>query len=501
MHDNEDRLVPLPHIIKSIRSKSWNLTGAISELVDNSLGHGKATKVQIHISNDKGIAVLDDGIGVDDINRVFRLGDASSHDKLDEIGQYGIGSKDATIWLGDQVMVRTVRNGRQHKMVVDWAKVERDKKWPLRYKGEGVEAPAVAWGTEIHITKPAQTVYHLRSSEILARELGYLFSPAINNGAKISVTHVLKDGHGQKLEVVAFTPPDLTDEVEIFGEIDTWRGKLRWSGRAGLSPSLTERHNGVHIAFGHRIIERANKEAFQGISAPTLYCEVNLDSSTPWKHALSDHKDKVVHFRDMLMESIHEQIADLLEESKQQTASLKLAMFTAPIELALTKVLKGAGTEFYDPEDESELEDGPNPHNGDKKLKTKSKAEHFPPKDDGEPAKPAKPHGVQIQWAEPGTLGDKAWNWEINGKSLVIKLDKALFADTVDYPPNIGSKVVVQLLTSFISHAIEYEYFNNEVGLIGVITPKLRRQLSVWMDEDERIAPPLIRVFMKAASA
>ena len=90
---------------------------------------------------------------------------------------------------------------------------------------------------------------------------------------------------------------------------------------------------------------------------------------------------------------------------------------------------------------------------------------------------------------------------EIIGKSLIIKLDQDLFGDTVDYPPNIGSKVVVQLLTSFIAHAIEFEYFNNEVGLIGVIAPKLRRQLSVWMDQDSHIAPNLNRVFMQAASA
>ena len=103
-----DRLVPKPHMIKSIRSRNWSLAGAIQELVDNSLGHGRASNVQIDIHPDR-IAVFDNGVGIDDINRIFRLGDASAYDTLSQIGQYGVGAKHATIYLGDRVHVRTVR--------------------------------------------------------------------------------------------------------------------------------------------------------------------------------------------------------------------------------------------------------------------------------------------------------------------------------------------------------------------------------------------------------
>lgn len=499
MRNNEDRLVPLPHVIKSIRSRNWSMIGAVGELIDNSLDHGRANAVQIIISNTAGIGVFDDGVGIDDINRVFRLGDASSHDELASISQYGVGAKDATIWLGDQVMVRTVRNGRQHKMVVDWAEVERTGLWPLRYKGAGVRAPTGAWGTEVHITKPAQHSYQLRTSEKLAQELGYVFGPGIRKGAKISVLHVLKSGEEQWLDVAVFNPPDLNHEIEISGEIETWRGTLKWSGRAGLSPSLTERHNGVHIAFGHRIIEMT-RDAFMLASAPTLYCEVNLDARTPWKHALSDHKDKVVHFREKLMDSINTEIRGLLEQSREETTSLKLALFTAPIESMMTNVLKGAGVLHAD-EDEVPFPGGF--EHGDNANPTQEPGDHErTPAEEGAEAKPSpKPTGVQIQWEDAVRLDGKAWNWEISGKTMILKLDREIFGDTVDYPPRVRDKAVVQLLTSFLAHAIDREYWGNEAGLIGVITPKLRRQLGEWAADDARIAPRLNRVFLQVAAA
>ena len=119
-----ERLTPLPHMLKSIRARNWSLSGAIEELVDNSILHGIANDVTIVIDNAHGIAVSDNGKGIDDINRIFRLGDASAYDDLAQIGQYGVGATNATIHLGDVVKVETVRNGRKHVMRVNWKEVE-----------------------------------------------------------------------------------------------------------------------------------------------------------------------------------------------------------------------------------------------------------------------------------------------------------------------------------------------------------------------------------------
>jgi hypothetical protein len=38
-------------MIKAMRARNWNLEGAIEELVDNSVGHGRATEVTIDIDS------------------------------------------------------------------------------------------------------------------------------------------------------------------------------------------------------------------------------------------------------------------------------------------------------------------------------------------------------------------------------------------------------------------------------------------------------------------
>src|SRR5262249_13042329 len=239
-----ERLVPVPHLIKSIRARNWSLAGALEGLVDNGIGHGRANRIEIKIYPGS-IVVYDNGIGIDDINRFYRLGDAGAYGDLGQIGQYGVGAKHATIYLGDKIAVETVHKGRIHTKTVDWAEVELTGLWPLKYNSVG--RPSGAKGTRIKITDVARN-FSLPSSEKAARDFGQIFAPALRAGVTIQLTH-----GAQQIPVEPYTPPDLTDVIEIGGSIDTKKhGPLRWTGRAGLSVSLPDRFNAVHVAFGHR---------------------------------------------------------------------------------------------------------------------------------------------------------------------------------------------------------------------------------------------------------
>jgi hypothetical protein len=484
------KLIPKPHMLKSIRARNWHLTGAISELVDNSLDHGKATKVQVFIDNARGVVVNDNGTGMADINDAFWYGSGTDHETLGQIGKYGVGTKQATIWMGDLVKVSTVREGRAHVMAVDWSKMEQMGEWPDAYTGPG-RAASSSVGTKVVVRKLARH-YQLKTSQKLARDLGHCFAPGIRAGAEIVVAHVLRDGKHQVLKVEPFYPADMSDEIEIGGSVSVGRGQSwGWRGRAGLSASLIGDFNAVHIAFRHRFIE-STREPFGGESAPTLYCEVTLDDNVPWKEALSENKDKIVRYREGLMESIQAQIEELISRSAQQASYLALKGLTAPIESHLTRALRAAGLLHVDPDEEPE--EGPGRGEGEGPVASGSKL--YTPTDTGDPGREAnKPTGVMIDWRTPEQLAGKVWDWQINGKALVILLDKDEFSQTIGWPPSLRDRHVLQLIASYLAHALEMEYWNNTPRLVGIVTPRLQLQIEQWAGA-EKIAPYLNRAVL-----
>lgn len=454
------------------------------EMLDNSLQHGKASVVAIAIDNSRGIAVVDDGIGIDDINRIFTLGDASAYGDLGQIGQYGVGATDAMIFLGRKSEVRTIRNGRLHEMHVDWIDVEKTNVWPTRYKGKGSPAEIGEMGTEVTI-KGLFTHYFLRTSEALAKDLGLTFAPALLDGTKIKLHHRLASGENKSIEIAPYTPDGLKDVIAIKGEIKTSDGSLRWSGRAGLAINLLERHNGAHIAFQHRVIEMT-RDPFKGTSAPTLYVEVRLDATTPWKFCLSDHKDGVVRYREELINSIHSEIEALLDKAREQATNLALIEMTALIEGPINKALKGAGLLCSDENSQSE-EDGPC-HFSSSETDEKTFAAA---KEGASEGSPSSPTGVEIRYIDKKRMEGRAFAWDIEGKRLILRLERERFSKVCDWPPNLRNMHVAHLLISFICHAVDDMFWHDADSLARAVNKKLFREISEWSEQPQSIAPLL----------
>ncbi len=497
----EDRLVPLTHELKSKRARAWSLSGAIEELLDNSFLHGHATKISVVISNTNGIGIIDNGDGIDDINRIFQFGNSSAYHDLENIAQYGIGATDALIYLGDKACVETVRFGHKHKMIADWAEIEKSGKWPLRYTGKGEQPKKGERGTTIIITK-LHKFYQLVGSEKLARDLSVIFAPALRKGACVEVYHRLKAGDDQHIKVEPFIPNDLTDETQISGTIKTKDGtELRWNGHAGLSASLLELFNCVHLAFGHRVIEMT-RDPFFGNSAPTLYIEVHLDPKTPWKYQLSDHKDKVVHYRDELMESINTGIKVLLEKSKKQASDLALRQMTAEIMTPINKALKSVGALTIDPEEEgidTEIGTHVGDENGGEDGDEGTKTEMFDLFDGvGEQGKAVKrPTGIKIDYSPKARMEGRAFTWEINNKLMTITLEEEMFTAVLGWPPKIRDKHVIHLVISFLAHAMDMMFWDQTASLRKAVSKKLFAQIEGWSGEPNKIAPYLYRELME----
>ena len=87
---------PKPYFLQAMRNQSWNMTGAIAELVDNSFGSGRGNAEiceVIYNPRQRTLAVVDNGIGTEAIGRLFQLGNTIGRTPGD-IGMYGSGGHD-----------------------------------------------------------------------------------------------------------------------------------------------------------------------------------------------------------------------------------------------------------------------------------------------------------------------------------------------------------------------------------------------------------------------
>jgi hypothetical protein len=252
----------------------------------------------------------------------------------------------------------------------------------------------------------------------------------------------------------------------------------------------------VHIAFGYRVIE-TTVEPFGGHSAPTLYAEIALDTDGAWKHALSEHKDRILRWRDDLMRSISEALTPLLDKARRQASHLALRSVLTPIEAKLTLALKGAGVLHI-------ADDGAKGDEGDSERQRRGgkgggsgRNGRLPTVEGASAREIERPTGVRIEVVETSFLEGKLYSWEISDKALIVRLDKELFADSVGWPPRLAEPAIIQLVTSYLSHAIEMEFRSGKTGILKTLTPQLRERIKDWAEgEGWAIAPRLNRALL-----
>src|SRR5215471_6156020 len=128
------KLYPSTHILSAIRNKGLPTADAISELIDNSFGKAGGDKFQFDLLPDRVVAT-DNGKGLSNMDAIFGLGYSQSKNLKDDIGEYGIGSKDAQMHFGARCKVQSVHKGRYYQHAIDWDKVEQSGEWPDSFSG------------------------------------------------------------------------------------------------------------------------------------------------------------------------------------------------------------------------------------------------------------------------------------------------------------------------------------------------------------------------------
>lgn len=330
---------PKPAFLRAVQNQQWTVSGAVNELVDNSFGTGRGNATEVRLAwyvKERILTVLDNGSGIDDLTRLFQLGNTIGRG-IGDIGEYGSGGTMALIWLGRRVHVWTLRRGRVAMTMIDWNKhiqaglfPEVDPTW---YRATDENTPAElltqGHGTYIAIELPQKRRI---SPKTIINELAVTYGPALRQGRKViwqsipemtvfrdkplSVTeHVLGE------EIAIPNAIDLTVAFELNGH------QLTALGQAGFIDGLSVAQSSIAIGFGPRLLLRTkdcyhgDSQTFNGIGV-TGY----LDLADGWQPFLSTTKAVIddAEAWDELMRQLFHQLRPLLKDAQRQACSLLL---------------------------------------------------------------------------------------------------------------------------------------------------------------------------------
>ena len=339
---------PKPAMLRSFAAMKWTVTGAISELVDNSFGLGRGNATRCHVTYDpkqRRLTVLDNGVGMNPhVGKLFRFGDAIGRTPGD-IGLYGSGGTMAILWLAEEVKVWTLRDGRVNSQALVWADYYDDDTFPAindvweRARANDVPAELLALhhGSLIELTlRPERTFY---ASNVI-RDLGDTYSPADRLGRSLIWTTIGKGGETHRLRSVVDTLQDAV-AFDAYLAVPGNEELLGIRGEVGLVPGLPRTKSQVMFSYGPRVIF-TTRDCFNRPDDPATYPAIGIagyvDLREGWQPYMTLTKDEINSqpVRDALMDWIFTKIRHLLKEAEEND----LQIILDDIALDLQRVLR-----------------------------------------------------------------------------------------------------------------------------------------------------------------
>ena len=333
---------PKTYFLHSLRNAHLpqGVRTALCEFIDNSLGEGSgnARKVTLVYDSDN-IAIIDNGCGMSDLAQMLTLGDSQNRLSSTDIGNFGYGSKIGALYLGWSVEIFTVNEkGEYRRASVDWKAQERNGSWQVPYDGKVLAsrfapAPIRKGGTMIIIRDRHDDRTWQWGS--LAADLAHTYRPALDDGREIELVH--RGGRNQTLLLSEYVERDvLKSQQEFSGSVNgksfTVVAGERLDGAAGKP--------GVHIAYGHRVIETTKSLPETPLPA-AFYAMVKL--SPEWKKALGSNKTTIAQDRERLLAEVLELTKHIIDEIKEKSQEVRLDLINAQIAEEMSAALNEGG--------------------------------------------------------------------------------------------------------------------------------------------------------------
>lgn len=316
-----------------IAAGSMNLHRAIYELIDNSLDK-KATEIRIDRTKDE-IIVDDNGNGCADLMEMVRLGSVVEYEK-GSIGRYGVGFKDAVVWLGNRVLVDSLTKKNQRRSInADWGNMISLNDWDFGLVDECVRK---THGVTIIISelRPRRT----KGWNTLSNHLSGMFSAALDAGIKIIV-------NGQELQ--SKPHPILTDAVTLEGISDG----LGWRFTAGIMADPKSALSGWEIRYGVKTVANGYvKEGFGQYNSQGFYGRFQMmDMEGERKWQLTRNKEDSEDLADVLNGfQVQDAIKPILEKLKTLHRSVNIKLNHEKVDTTLTKLLQHIKVAITKPE-------------------------------------------------------------------------------------------------------------------------------------------------------
>ena len=337
---------PKPAFLLAMQNQRWTVSGALSELVDNSFGDARGNARKVVITYDvagRVIDVFDDGHGMDAIGRIFQLGNTIGRSPND-IGRYGSGGTMAVLWLSSRVQVWTLKDGRVGYDLVDWKQQIRRDAFPVIsddwQRATLANTPSVlieaGHGTLIRLHLARERTFSVSN---VVRDLSETYAPAVRMGKELIWQTIAKNGGTTRMGNPLPLPSDPTRCVKFDITLETASGEhLGVEGQVFIVEGWPQSRSRVAVSFGARMLFHT-RDCYSSGDQRYIATGVTgwLDLKAGWQPYLATTKDAIndTPLWETLMGYVFTQIEPLLG----QVESEEFKVIFEEIALNLAEVL------------------------------------------------------------------------------------------------------------------------------------------------------------------
>jgi len=299
---------------------------AFGEWIDNCLDAQAAT-IAFEITKTS-LLITDDGVGCADPGALVQFGEHVKHSST-RLGRYGIGGKDAALWVGginSSIDIHSAHGGMMRSLNVVWLDYANDE-WFVDEPEARALGPSESTGTSIEIRPVARKPPHGQLWQELMAELGYVFSPALKQGHQIKFKGPSTGNRWAPLtrwELPKFDGEIVDAQIEVNGRSARVYCGVVAAGEPNLRAGFTYSHR-------WRVIERASAHGCGDYSPARVCGFVEIDASWP----LTKNKDGVSRDADALYAEVERVARPVLERAEAVGMELQSRQFLMKVNARL----------------------------------------------------------------------------------------------------------------------------------------------------------------------